>query len=317
MKRNERKLISKFASDKLILDKDFKMELRSRILRRSQQSHEQPKTKRWLKLAPALMAVAGVLIAVLVITTGAPNNNYTSPLISQKVSAEELLERSENYYKLVDPSKAEFYKSIRMFKQGPMFEECRVVGMGSGAPRERTISMAFNSSSTNVEASYSRIEDETGALLTEISRYDDTPIEMYVDIPQDVSIPSFFENYKNNDKLAYKVLDGDGQDIAVDGIKETEAKGRRVYQFYLLPDPQLTSNFTECQHEITQVVLDAQTYAIIEFNLYATNTSPENLIVSNTEEVTYSSPGEEAALKMMAELGFSKEKSRNATDIYQ
>ncbi len=317
MKRRESKFISKFTNDKLMIDKDFKMDLRNQILRRAKHVQKQPKTSRWLKLAPALMVVAGVMIAALVITSGAPANKSTNPLAPKKVSAKELLEKSENYYKSIDPTTAEFYTSVSMFKQGPMYEECQAGGMGSGSSRDRTINMAFNSSSTNVEASYNRLELETGALFSETSRYDDTAIEMEVNIPRDVSLPEFLEDYKINDELAYRVINQDGQVIAADDIQETEVNGRRVYEFYLQPDLQIIGSFSECKNEILQIVLDAQSYATIEFNIYTTSISPESLIVGNTQEVTYSSPGDEAALKIMTEAGFNKEKARNATDIYQ
>jgi hypothetical protein len=253
---------------------------------------------------PALAAVTLMFLGGLQLTktfhlTGA-----------QKVSAAELMKKSQAYYTKFDASKYSFFSFSAKYHSvaGENFEACGKSYSDSIAGDSATKTYIYRSRTSNVEAGYFYSADDTG--ITNVTHYYNTNSAVLGDyMPESIGTSPYTTQYMVNGKLAYVLVDENGQPLTSSDLSVVRKNGRDVYDFYIKPNKSVLSPLPACENVIQHVVLDADTYAEISVDTYMNKVTPEALITSSTSETQYKDISETEALRIMADAGFVKDKA--------
>ncbi len=316
MKRSEAQLKDMFSNESMVIDVKFKKNLKQRMLKQQkylQKGREKSSWNKWLFLPAAATA------AVLVISTAsfnAPNSTNTAgipPFHAQRVSAAELLEKSEENKKNFDPSKFSYIDSRTEYRIGPKYQQRK--GPMTLEYREPGINrtIIYRDAEHKVEAYYNYNEKMDGKKQFEMAVYDETDKRILEEnnymTPR--SLEDFFAGYRLNGKLLFKITDASGNVLSDDTITPTGEKGKEVYEFYLRFDPELAGDMKVDgpTDAVTKVVISGWTYEVMEYTLFEGEAIEENLVSSEITRTEYWGIGTKDALQLLEKAGFDKSKA--------
>ncbi len=306
--RNDKNIMQTFADSSLTMDEKFKAKLKKQVITHDKQLKGSKRGFAWPKfiLAPALLFALVAVGGLLLFNNG---GDPKSPLTPRFVSAEEVLNRSRDYYKTFDISKYNFRISSQQTIIGPKNNCSEFRGMGNG--NSTFASYTFWSKNSRAEALYTRIERPDAELekMSEESFYSNDSVVLRENYTKQRTndLPPVAEGLSSAGQSVYVFVDKNGNKLASEDLKVTQRNGRDVYVFYMLYNKGVLSSY--CENEIIEAVFDAETYANLEFNTYQGVISPDQLIISSIKSETFQDISEAEALRIMTEAGFDKQKA--------
>ncbi len=305
-KRYEKNIMQSFADNSLIIDEKFKSKLKKQVIDHDKQLKGHKRSFAWPKfvLAPALLFALVAVGSLLLFNNGGDPKRLLKP---QFVSAEEVLNRSRDYYKTFDISKYNFRVSSQRTILGPKNNCSEVRGMGNENSTYTTYT--FWAKNSRTEAFYTRIETPDVELkkLSEESFYSNDSVVLRKNYTKQRTndLPPVADGSTIAGHPVYKFVDKNGQKLASNSLTPVQRSGREVYIFYMKYDTNVMSS--RCENEVIEAVFDTETYANLEFNVYQEAISPDQLIISSTRSEAFQDIDETEALRIMTEVGFDEQ----------
>jgi hypothetical protein len=309
MKRNDKRLLDTFSDSSMTIDANFKNNLRAQIVKRSGKKS----FARWRRL---VLVPAFALIAFVLLFAGLQNpEKGGSPFKPERVSAAELIERSEDAKRNSQQNKYTFVHYSTESLIGPKITTCgystlmAVNADGSFPKKMRSESYIYVAPDNGVEALYNRAYMD-GRLTFSDAVYDESKkVAVGASL---LSQPTSINDILHSDKFSFPgrvFVNEQGREISQDAALEPRNyKGRTVYNLFAKSTEAFEA--AECTGVVVQIVVDAQSYQVLENNLYAEAVGSENLIHGATNYVQREALDSDSALEIMRKAGFEKEKAR-------
>ncbi|HJQ09016.1 MAG TPA: hypothetical protein VJ836_06060 [Candidatus Saccharimonadales bacterium] len=303
----KRRILDTFANERLQADNTFKARLRHKIA-----THQTSK-KRFALSSPfvSMAVMAAVLIVVLIGISNRPGHFLLDTPQASALSPAELVSRARQYYESFDPRGYSFYSYESERTPGPQAEQCRPAGMAKDTSpifyKEINRVYMYAPQDSTVEAHYSYFSSSYNT--QEESYHSQDSDNFKRELANKVTTPLQAATYRIDGitMSVYILVDRHGKRLPVTDVSKSKQNGREVYAVYFRYDPTVMPGM--CKDEIISVVFDAKTYAVLEYDTYIGNVSPENLVVKNHAKINYKNINEDEALQIMTAAGFDMDKA--------
>lgn len=246
--------------------------------------------KRGLKRLKALAAAAVIVLAIGI-------GVATQPFRSNAVTAAELIQNVRQYGNSL--RRQSLYGQESQTIVGPQAKQCE--GLLPEASTYKTY--VYSAPGGSVEAGY---------------LYRDTPAtgpseESYYYNPGNGALQALATGafssplpYLEGKQPAYRLADAQGKLLPDNKVEPITQNGRRVYSFYFRYEP-VTSGV--CDDLLAKLVVDAETFAPLEYSSYQGPAAPENLILRDLTTYVSKDVSEAEALRIMQAAGFDKDRA--------
>lgn len=321
MKNSEKRVLATFSDSRMNIDPKFKQQLRSRIVRGQQRR----KALVWPKLV-MMPAMVVLVLAVAVFAGLQKPEQGQNPFTPQKVSAQDLIQKSDEATKNFDPNKYTFFESTWTGNGGPWFNAC-ASGVGNDTREYVSTTYVYRDHQNKVEALYTSYL-KNGQPTPSVSVYDDTDQKILNDyvIPRGTPLSTEIKQSMINGKPGFFVVDRNGNRLSDTSVSPTYLNGREVYLFYTKLNTAVVSPL-ECwpdgssrdpkgapatylppvaKPDISKIVLDANTYETLEYSTYVGSVADQNLVTTSSYTFTYQNLSQSEALAIMTKAGFNQ-----------
>jgi hypothetical protein len=286
MKRNDKDILETFATSNMQIDPKFRASLKKQIVRAPKRA---PKTHR-SRYIWASAAFAVVLVALAI--TGLQGPDTQHPLASpQKVSAAELLRRSDIASKKFDFNKYNYFEFHTSERTGPGLNhlKCTVDGYRDFSETSTGDNYLFRAHDGGVEAFYAA-NTLNGKATTGLSVYDETPKVMLPDdvIDRNTNLDAVLDmsNVDGSGITNNVIVNQDGELVVDDRVAPTRLGNTMVYEFYAKTNPKSAASIQNQKagcfdSMITHVVIDASTSLLLSQESFLGEIDSADLIQSN------------------------------------
>jgi hypothetical protein len=312
MKRNEKDILDTFATSNTQIDPKFRASLKKQVARAPKGA---TKTHR-SRYVWASAAFAVVLVALAI--TGLQRPDTKHPLASpQKVSAAELLRRSDIASKKFDFNKYNYFEFHTSERTGPGLNHlrCTVDEDRNFSETSTGDNYLFRAHDGGVEAFYAA-NTLNGKATAGLSVYDETSKVMLPDdiIDRNTNLDAVLDmsNIDGSGITNNVIVDKNGEPVVDDRVAPTKLSNAMVYEFYAKTNPKSAASIQNQQagcfdSMITHVIIDADTSLLLSQESFLGEIDSANLIQSNRFNYVNENVSANDAIARLTAAGFNKD----------